>query len=250
MATITIPALPAQGTLEPSNLIVVQDGGDTKQMALSVLTNDVDARVSAHTADMEGAHTAFAISANPNAPVMPGINVQLQLDQIHFAHAALDTEVTTVTNEFHDHQIDTTSVHIAAAISCPANPYYLTATDVGTNLGLADTALHDLSLNVARRPIKGITTATYTPIITDENTMITLSNASPITVTLPRNADVAFVVGAEIDFLWLGAGQPTFVAGAGAFVNGTPSLKMRAQFSGVTAKKINTNSWVLLGDLL
>lgn len=100
-----------------------------------------------------------------------------------------------------------------------------------------------------RRTVKADTTTAYTPIITDENQMVTLSNAAAITVTMPQNSAVAFPIGTEIDFLWFGAGQPTFVAGSGATCNGTPGLKLRAQFSAATAKKVSTNGWVIIGDL-
>ena len=52
---------------------------------------------------------------------------------------------------------------------------------------------------------------TYTPVVADENLMVTLSNASAITVTLPQDSAVAFPIGAEVDFLWLGVGQPTLL---------------------------------------
>ena len=100
-----------------------------------------------------------------------------------------------------------------------------------------------------RRTVKADTTTAYAPILTDENQMVTLSNAAAITVTLPSNATTTFPVGAEVDFLWLGVGQPTFAAGSGATANGTPGLKMRAQYSAATAKKISTNGWVVIGDL-
>jgi hypothetical protein len=100
-----------------------------------------------------------------------------------------------------------------------------------------------------RRTLNAQTGTTYTPVIGDENLMVTLSNASAITVTLPQNSAAAFPVGAEVDFLWLGVGQPTFAAGTGATVNGTPGLKLRAQYSAATAKKISTNGWVIIGDL-
>jgi hypothetical protein len=97
--------------------------------------------------------------------------------------------------------------------------------------------------------VKADTTTAYAPILTDENQMVTLSNAAAITVTLPQNSAVAFPIGAEVDFLWLGVGQPTFAAGSGATANATPGLKMRAQYSAATAKKISTNGWIILGDL-
>jgi hypothetical protein len=100
-----------------------------------------------------------------------------------------------------------------------------------------------------RRTVKADTTTAYAPILTDENQMVTLSNAGAITVTLPQNSAVAFPIGAEVDFLWLGVGQPTFAQGTGATVNSTPGLKMRARYSAATAKKISTNGWVVLGDL-
>jgi hypothetical protein len=100
-----------------------------------------------------------------------------------------------------------------------------------------------------RRTLNAQTGTTYTPVVADENLMVTLSNAAAITVTLPQNSAQAFPIGAEVDFLWLGAGQPTFAAGTGATVGSTPGLKLRAQYSAATAKKISTNGWVVIGDL-
>jgi hypothetical protein len=100
-----------------------------------------------------------------------------------------------------------------------------------------------------RRTVKADTTTAYAPILTDENQMVTLSNASAITVTMPQNSAVAFPVGAEVDFVWYGVGQPTFAAGTGATVNGTPGLKLRARYSAATAKKVATNEWIIIGDL-
>jgi hypothetical protein len=100
-----------------------------------------------------------------------------------------------------------------------------------------------------RHTLNAQTGTTYAPVIGDENKMVTLSNAGAITVSLPQNAAAAFPIGAEVDFLWLGVGQPTFAAGVGATVNATPGLKLRARYSAATAKKISTNGWVVIGDL-
>jgi hypothetical protein len=40
-----------------------------------------------------------------------------------------------------------------------------------------------------------------------------------------------------------------FAPGGGAIVNGTPGLRLRAQYSAATAKKIAANTWVVIGDL-
>lgn len=89
----------------------------------------------------------------------------------------------------------------------------------------------------------------YTPVLTDEGKLITLSNASPITVTLPQNSVLAFPVGGSIDFVGIGTGLVTFAAGSGATVNGTPTLVTRAQWSTVTVIKRATNTWLVVGDL-
>ena len=85
----------------------------------------------------------------------------------------------------------------------------------------------------------------------NENSMVTLSNAAPITVTLPSNTGWPFPIGVEIDFLWLGVGQPSFVAGSGATVTVPTGLSpsIRAEGGAVTAKKVATNDWELRGDL-
>ena len=100
-----------------------------------------------------------------------------------------------------------------------------------------------------RRPISNQAGTTFTPGVSDENTMVVMFNAAASTITLPSNTTAALPVGAEVDFLWAGVGQPTFVAGGGATANGTPGLKLRARYSAATAKKIATDDWVIIGDL-
>jgi hypothetical protein len=104
------------------------------------------------------------------------------------------------------------------------------------------TALEDL-------PINAQTGTTYTPVAGDKGKIITLSNAAAITVTLPSNATAAIAIGGQITFVWLGVGQPTFVAGSGATVNSDPGLKIAARYTGATAIKISTDGWLLLGRL-
>lgn len=90
---------------------------------------------------------------------------------------------------------------------------------------------------------------TYTPVLADVGKLVTLTNAAAITVTLPQDSDVAVPITTSIDFVGLGAGLATFVAGTGATVVGTPSLVARAQYSVITAIKIAANTWLLAGDL-
>jgi hypothetical protein len=90
---------------------------------------------------------------------------------------------------------------------------------------------------------------TFTPAITDAFKLVTLSNASPITFTIPLNASVPFVVGTRIDCVQLGAGKVTFAC-AGTLNSKGANKSISAQYVGVTIVKTATDTWVLIGDLI
>jgi len=93
------------------------------------------------------------------------------------------------------------------------------------------------------------TGTTYTLVLTDAGKMVTLSNASAITLTIPTNASVALPIGAIINFEQLGAGQVTF-AGAGVTINSFDgNLKLAGQYAGAYLRKTATNTWTLIGNL-
>jgi hypothetical protein len=73
--------------------------------------------------------------------------------------------------------------------------------------------------------------------------------ASGNNLTVPANSTVAWPIGSQVTILQTGSGQTTIVAGAGVTVNGTPGLKLRAQWSAATLVKRATDTWVVLGDL-
>lgn len=102
----------------------------------------------------------------------------------------------------------------------------------------------------AYRPINTQTGTTYTLVLGDDGKMVTLSNASAITLTVPPNSSVALPVGAEVDLAQLGAGQVTVAPGAGVTVSSFQSkLAIAGQYAGATLKKTATNTWLLLGGL-
>ena len=104
--------------------------------------------------------------------------------------------------------------------------------------------------------INAQTGTTYTPALTDANALVTLNNASAISVTIPTNASVAYPIGTQISFAWVtGAGQPTIsavtpgtttVLSVGAVA---ASPKLRVANSVATAIKIATDSWLVTGDV-
>jgi hypothetical protein len=83
-------------------------------------------------------------------------------------------------------------------------------------------------------------------VLTDASKLIEMSGGG--TLTVPTNASVAFATGTQISILQTGASQVT-VGGAGVTINGTPGLKLRAQWSSATLIKRATDTWVLVGDL-
>lgn len=101
----------------------------------------------------------------------------------------------------------------------------------------------------AYQSINAQTGTTYTTVLADGGKLVTLSNASAITLTIPPNSSVAYPIGTKLDFIQIGAGQVTVAGGTGVTVNSTPTLKFRAQHSGASCVKIATDTWQLVGDL-
>jgi hypothetical protein len=109
--------------------------------------------------------------------------------------------------------------------------------------------------NLGVGPTTSINTQTgtaYTFALSDAATIssvVTFDNASPVTVTVPPNVDVAFPTGSKLDIVGLGAGLVTVAAGAGVTVNASPTLGLRAQYSRAELLKIGPDVWLLSGDL-
>jgi hypothetical protein len=92
-------------------------------------------------------------------------------------------------------------------------------------------------------------TSSYSLVLADKNKIVEMSNASANNLTVPLNSSQAFPVGTQINILQTGAGQTTVVATGGVTINGTPGLKLRAQWSYATLIKRATDTWVLVGDI-
>ena len=99
------------------------------------------------------------------------------------------------------------------------------------------------------------TGTTYTPVLTDQyHVLITRSNASASTLTIPTNASVAYPVGTVITVLNKGAGTVTISAvtsgtttilSAGA-VAASPTL---AQYKTAACIKTATDTWYVVGAI-
>jgi hypothetical protein len=98
-------------------------------------------------------------------------------------------------------------------------------------------------------PLNTQTGTTYTLAETDAGQLITLTNSSAITLTVPTNASVPFANGTQITIAQNGAGQVTVAGDVGVTISSADSyLKLRTQYSAGTLIKTGTNSWILIGD--
>jgi hypothetical protein len=104
--------------------------------------------------------------------------------------------------------------------------------------------------------INAQTGTTYTFALTDGNdVLITASNASAQTYSIPTNATVAFPIGTQLNLIQIGAGQVTVSAttpGTTTVLSngGTAAApKCRVQYSAFTAIKVATDTWYVIGDI-
>jgi len=112
------------------------------------------------------------------------------------------------------------------------------------------TAAEQNALATAMIAINAQTGASYTTVLADDGKLITVSNASANTLTIPPNSSVAYGIGTQINIAQLGAGTVTITAGAGVTLNSDGAkLKLNAQYAVATCVKTDTNTWFVVGNL-
>lgn len=93
-------------------------------------------------------------------------------------------------------------------------------------------------------------TNNYTLVLTDAGKTVTVSSSDSKAIYVPANSAVAFPVGSRIDIIRLGSGELQVIANAGVTIQSkSGNLAISSQYSGATLVKIDTNTWVLVGDL-
>jgi hypothetical protein len=121
----------------------------------------------------------------------------------------------------------------------------------GTDMDFTWTTPFDSELSINSQ-----TGTTYTFVLADGNDkLVTASNASAQTYSIPTNANVAFPVGTVINIIAIGAGQVTI----NAVTSGTTTVlsnggtaaapKLRVQYSAASCIKVATDTWYVVGDL-
>ncbi len=94
------------------------------------------------------------------------------------------------------------------------------------------------------------TGTTYTLVAADATKLVSASNASPITVTVPPSV---FSVGQYVDLYQLGVGQVTFAQGAGVTIRSAGAVstapKITRQFGAVTIICTASNEFLIVGGI-
>ena len=120
----------------------------------------------------------------------------------------------------------------------------------GTERAVLDADGFDVTGNVRYSIALNAQTGTaYTLVIGDRGKLVTTSNGSAQSITVPPNSSVAFAVGDSVQVAQVGSAQATIVAGSGVTLRSTPGLNLRAQYSACTITKLATDEWLVSGDL-
>jgi hypothetical protein len=94
------------------------------------------------------------------------------------------------------------------------------------------------------------TGTTYTLVAADSGKLVTTSNASAVTVTVPPSV---FAAGEQINVQSIGVGLTSFAQGAGVTITSTGATAtapiLRARYSAATIICTASNTFTIVGDL-
>jgi hypothetical protein len=236
MATVT----PNFNWPVPTSTDLVKDGAT----AIEALGDSIDASL----VDLKGGTTGQVLSKNSNT----------DMDFTWVTDAAGDITGVTVTSPLTGGGTSgsvtvgilsgTTSnlgaVQLSDSTSSTSTTLAATANAVKTTYDLAAAAMPKLLTFNAQ------TGTTYTFVAGDADKLVTTSNASAITVTIPPSV---FTAGQQFDVQSIGVGLTTFAAGAGVTITSTGATaaapKLRARYSACTVVCTASNVFTVIGDL-
>ena len=180
-------------------------------------------------------------AGSPVAPTLPANSISL-------ATVAVGANATSITNA----NITDTRVLVTTNIPEVGDISSITA---GTGLsggGSSGAVTVSLDYKAATTlTLNAQTGTTYTTVAADASAkLVTLTNASPITVTI---APSLYAIGEQINFSQMGTGKVTFQGGAGVTIVSTGATastpELRVRYSTATAICTASNTWLIAGDV-
>ncbi len=120
----------------------------------------------------------------------------------------------------------------------------------GTDSGLSGGATSGTVTLRLKLEFDAETGTTYTLVAANLNQLVTLNNASGITLTVPPSV---FSAGDVINIAQIGAGQVTLSQGAGVTINSTGATatapKLRTRYSAASIICTASNTFLVVGDI-
>jgi hypothetical protein len=120
----------------------------------------------------------------------------------------------------------------------------------GTDSGLSGGVTSGTAVLRLKLEFDAETGTTYTLVAGNLNQLVTLNNASPITLTVPPSV---FSAGDVINIAQIGAGQVTLAQGAGVTITSTGATssapKLRANKSAASIICTASNTFLVVGDI-
>ena len=120
----------------------------------------------------------------------------------------------------------------------------------GTDSGLSGGVTSGTAVLRLKLEFDAETGTTYTLLAANLNQLVTLNNASAITLTVPPSV---FSAGDVINIAQIGAGQVTLSQGAGVTINSTGATatapKLRARYSAASVICTASNTFLVVGDI-
>ena len=200
-------------------------------------------------------------AGSPVAPTLPANSISLATVAVGAGATAItnanitDTRVLVTTNipESGDISSVTAGTGLSGGGSSGAVTLSINTSvtaDLTTAQTLTNKTLTSPLINLGVNPQTG---TSYTTVLADNGKLVTLSNTSSITVTIPPFSSVAYPVGAQLNFVGINTGAVAFAQGSGVTIVSTGATAsapaLRARYSSATAICISQDNWLIAGDI-
>lgn len=103
--------------------------------------------------------------------------------------------------------------------------------------------------NVISHPIPIQQTTSLTLDISHDGQILRMDNSSSAIITVPPETSVPFSLGTQITIIRYSTPAVSVAAVSPAIVRATPGFNLRAQYSVAQLLKVDSDRWILMGDL-